>query len=349
MNIAMHATGAVGTQGRGIGVYTKLLTDALKNLKKSDINVELVDTHKTSSSELRERFDLIHYLSFDFFFPTLPFSSALPRVVTIHDTIPLLYPKHYPSGVKGALNLWRQKRALNNVEAIITDSETSKKDIVRFLHVPSSKIHTVYLASTLTSKHKVNNSQVTKKYGLPKDYVIYIGDVNWNKNILALAEACDSLKVHLIIVGKKAASTDFDKNHIENQPLRILHERFGDSQYIHRIGFVPDDELPSVLSQATVLCQPSYYEGFGLSVLDAMEARVPTLCARTQALVELYEQGSTFFDPHSVTSLTKELSSVLKDKKLRMDLIKNGEKVAKRFSWEKTALETSTVYRTILQ
>lgn len=332
-----------GNAGRGVGVYTQLLYDALK--KQEEVSVEAIDVHSTKSFG---SYDLVHYPSFDFFRNTLKTPNK-PFVVTIHDTIPLIYPKNYPPGLKGRLALFRQKQSLKKAAAVITDSFTSKKDIIRYLNVKPERIFPIYLGPTI-SKITKNDSQksVLRKFQINYPYVLYIGDVNWNKNLVSLCRACDQIGAHLVIVGKRAVSKDYDKNHIENRPLVEMQKIAKTSSFIHTIGFVDDEDLPSIVKGAQLLCQPSYYEGFGFSVLDAMSLGIPTVCAKTQALSEIYGSASIFFNPSDVADMASVIGSVLANETLQRKLQKLGLTLSKSFSWNKTASETVTVYKNVL-
>ncbi len=335
-----------GSATRGIGVYTKHLVKALKNIRSKGIQFEVIDANNEKNLH---RFDLIHYPSFDFFFPTLPLRSPVPFVVTVHDAIPLIYPEHYPAGVRGKLTFLRQRHVLQNAKAVITDSETSKKDIIRHLGIDPSKIFPVYLGPTVDPIDKrVQQAKVLRDHSISFPYVLYIGDVNWNKNLVNLCDACEQAKIHLVIVGKKAVSTEYDKTHIENRPLFELQTRFGDSKHIHRVGFISDNELPILIANSQALIQPSHYEGFGLSVLDAMTLGVPTICGKTQALTEIYGDASVFFDTNDVRDIKFCIETVLKDKRLQKKLGEQGEKLSKKFNWETTAHNTISVYKKVL-
>lgn len=332
-----------GNAGRGIGVYTKLLAESLvEYVSTKNSSIDLIDVSNTQSIE---KYDIVHFPYFDFFSHTLKVPAKTNVVVTVHDTIPLIYPEHYPPGVKGKISYFRQKRALQHVSAVVTDSETSKKDIVRFLGIAENNVTPIYLAPTIEAeKMGVRAKDVLQKYGISYPFVLYVGDVNWNKNLVRLAESCERIKKHLVVVGKRAASDNYDRNHVENMPLLELQTRFGNSPYIHRIGFVLAEELPLLMKNATLLCQPSYYEGFGLSVLDAMSIGIPTVCAKTQALVELYESASVFFDPYDVRDMSHRIKEVFENKKMQAKLTKAGLELSKQFSWKKTAEETFQVY-----
>ena len=214
---------------RGIGSYVRNLTRELAKLKK----VESVESKNA---------ELIHYPYFDLFSHTLKIRDK-PVVVTIYDVIPLLYPKYYPTGIKGKFNFFLQKRELKKVTAIITISENSKKDIVKYLRVDPDKVSTIHLAASDIFKPITNHQALVtaqKKYNLPKTFVLYVGDVNYNKNLGALATACRQISVPLVIVGKQASSSDFDVKHVENQPFVKFLQQFGDDSNVLRLGYVPD-------------------------------------------------------------------------------------------------------------
>ena len=329
---------------RGVGAYTKHLVTSLQNLsKRKGFTIDAIDAKNSNLSQ----YDVIHYPFFDFFKNTLPIHKNVKTVVTIHDTIPLLYPLHYPPGLKGSIQLFRQKRALKSISHVITISETSKKDIVRYLPVDANKITSIYEGPTIVERDITQKEiiQLKEKYGLPEKFILYIGDVNWNKNILTLCKAAEKTKIPVVIIGSAAVSDNFDRNHIENRSLVELQEKYGNSPYVIRLGYVSDD-LTAFFKAAFCYCQPSFYEGFGLSVLDALIAKTPVICARTQALVEIYENGCEFFDPKSVESLVLAIENIknMSDTKERISF---GYKLAKTFSWEKTAEQTYEIYKKV--
>ena len=167
---------------RGIGSYTKTLFEALKKEK----NVEVIPfKHLGKIPEA----DLIHYPYFDLFFHTMPIFGKSRTVVTIHDVIPLVFPAFFPAGKRAYINLFLQKIALKKANAVIADSKTSKADIADKLTFPNDKIHVVYLAQSSIFRPQNPKIAIRKKYKLPDKFILYVGDVNWNKNILGLLQA----------------------------------------------------------------------------------------------------------------------------------------------------------------
>jgi glycosyltransferase involved in cell wall biosynthesis len=178
-----------GHSVRGIGKMVEGQVEAIKRLSDKAIKLDTFDFSTNHNTLITGHYDIVHY---PYFFP-YSFSLTLPEkkygkkvVVTIQDLIHLIYPKNYPPGIRGKLNLFKQKQRLKNVDAVITISETSKKDIVRFLNIPADKIHVTYLAGQKFIKKEKDRKKlnlVRKKFNLPEKFALYVGDVNFNKNI----------------------------------------------------------------------------------------------------------------------------------------------------------------------
>ena len=315
MKVGIHLGGlGSGHEVRGIGVHT---SELLKELKLKTKNSEL----KIEEYNQSKKYDLVHYTVFKPFSFSLPFRKPAKKVVlTIHDLIPLIYPKHYPVGIKGNLIFFIQKLLIKkNVDAIITISETSKKDICRFLGVDPSKVHVIYLAPKNVFKPITDHrspaspsqgglSTVQKKYNLPDSFALYVGDVNFNKNIPGLIEMCKYVNIPLVIVGKQAVEIgdrDRDLSHQELTHLKGL-----DWSNVIRLGFVPDHDLAAIYNLADIYIQPSFYEGFSLPPLEAKACGTWVIATKIQVHTEILEGN-------------------------------------KDYSWEKTAKETLALYAKI--
>lgn len=330
------------TQGhavRGIGYYTKNLLEQLQK----DESIMLVDDPKEA--------DVVHFPYFDLFFNTLKTVPGKKNIVTVFDVIPLIYPQNYPPGLRGRVNLFRQKKALKKVDAIITISETSKKDIVRFLDVQPNKVHPIHLAPAVEFKKLVNSTilgRVVEKYKLPRQFVLYVGDVNYNKNLLTLAEACLKIDFPLVVVGKQATQVNVDFNHPENKSFVMFLEKYRDNKKIIRLGFVETKDLVAIYNLATVYCQPSYYEGFGLPILEAQACGTPVVASKIQVHTEIAEGSCLFFNPLNVEDLTRSLNKLIHNKTLRNKLVTESLRQVKIYSWDKTTVSTKRVYANLL-
>ena len=321
---------------RGIGVHTNTLFEELKKLVNREFTI--VDSPKTA--------DITHITKFHPFFISIPFVKPSKKVIlTVHDLIPLIYPKHYPPGVRGHICFAINKYLIGkNVDAIITISETSKKDICRFLNVDPKIIHVIYLAPAIRPKiDSQKKEEIKTKYNLPKKFALYVGDVNYNKNIPGLVKACMMAKIPLVIAGKQAGKIEgLNLSHMELRHLKNV-----DWSNVIRLRYVPNENLPLVYDLANVYVQPSFYEGFGLPVLEAFSYEVPVVVARTQALVEIGEGACLFADQNDPKDMAQKISQVLNEKILRDQLIETGKVIVKNFSWEKAAKETLDVYKNV--
>jgi len=326
---------------RGVGIYTQQLVKSLQSLKISNFSCQLVE----NKSMIKDS-DLIHYPFFDLFFLTLPLKKTKPTVVTIHDVIPLIFPEHFPPGIRGNLKFQIQKFSLKNTKAIITDSENSKKDLFKYLNYPKDKIHVVPLAPAEEFKElKIENYKlkIKQKYQLPEKFILYVGDVNYNKNIPGLIKALAGLKekMSLVLVGKAFKDESLKETREIIQLINSL--RLG--KRVIRLGWIPDKDLVAVYNLASAYCQPSFYEGFGLPVLEAMSCGCPVVAAKNSSLVEICGQAAMMVDPNDINDMIRGLGQALNK---REELIKKGLLQAKKFSWQKTAQQTYEVYQKVV-
>ena len=336
-----------GHQYRGIGVYTQNLVEAFKKERISNFHLQLIDDKK-----IPDDCDLIHYPFFDLFFLTLPLKKEKPAVVTIHDTIPLIFPEHYPPGVKGNVKFQIQKFSLKNVKAVITDSENSKKDIFKYLNYPKERIFVVPLAQGKEFKlikEKSLLDRIQKKYQLPEEFLLYVGDVNYNKNVLGLIKAFAEFKkdhksFKLVLVGKAFQ----DKNLKETKEINQLINLMDLNKNIIRLGWISQEDLVGIYNLATVYCQPSFYEGFGLPVLEAMACGTPVVTSEASSLPEICGEATLMVDSYDIQSLCEGLKSIVDNPSTALMLKQKGLKQSEKFSWSKTALKTYEIYQKVV-
>jgi len=325
---------------RGVGIYARNLSLALtKNYPRDNF---------TLSNQTDHSIDLIHYPYFEPFFLTLPLYHSRPFVLTIHDLIPLKYPMHFPRGLRGSFKWQLQKIALRGSAHFITDSTASAKDIESILHIPQTKISVIPLAPGHTRTTYKMKVVVKQTYHLPDKFILYVGDINWNKNIPGLIKEFSLLKsssLHLVLVGQAfvSKSPTIESNTIRNSILES-----GKSHLIHTIGYTPSHHLPALYSLATVYIQPSWDEGFGLPLLEAMSLGCPVLSSNRGSLREVGGDAVKYFDPRHHGSLAQELTTLLHSRELRTRLIEQGKSRAKIFTWDQTAKLTHAVYEKIL-
>ncbi|KKR89446.1 MAG: mannosyltransferase B-like protein [Candidatus Woesebacteria bacterium GW2011_GWD1_41_12] len=340
-----------GDNVRGIGVYTRELVNTLESIQKTGSNkfelypVDYFD-HQPSSVN---HYDVAHLTRFNPFSISVPLKKPknIKFVLTIYDLIPLIYPDNYPPGFRGWIN-WQINKFLikRNIDAIITISETSKKDICRFIGINPDKVYVTYLAARpIFKKLEIGNweLEIKKHYGLPDRFALYVGDINYNKNLPVLIESCKIAKIPLVMVGKQILEIEkMDLNHSELGHLKNI-----DLSGLIRTGFVSDEDLVKIYNLATVYIQPSLYEGFGLPLMEAFATGVPSIASKTQALVEIAGDAALFADTKDTKNFAEKIKLLVSDSKLKEELIRKGLENAKKYSWQKAAEETFRVYRKI--
>lgn len=303
-------------QNRGIGVYVKEMLARLPGA------VEVVTENQ----------QLIHGLVFKIFSPRrLP----SPAVYTVHDLIPIKYPQAYPRGISGQLRWWRNKKILRQAAGIITDSQASKRDIIQY--IGADKVFVVYLAAGEIFKP----GKAENKFNLPQKFVLYVGDLNWNKNVVALTKTCLKFNYPLVVVGRQAAEESVPVHPETRDLIKFLRLAKKYPKKVIRLGTIAAADLAAVYSRATVYCQPSRDEGFGLPVLEAMNCGCPVLSSGRGSLPEITGRAAMKFNQ-------KNLTKVWQDKTLRQKMSAAGIKQAGKFSWEKTVRETIKVYEKII-
>ena len=332
---------------RGIGFYTERLVNSLKNIKDGPEIVELKNKKDVES----EIYDLLHIPYFSPFIVSLPLKNKVPLAVTVHDLIAVKYPNMYPPGLKGMAKWFIQKNLLKKASIIFADSLASKKDIVEIIGISEDKIIVTLLAAdSCFIKLEKSSSLLHKtmeKFSLPNKFVLYVGDINRNKNIPSLIKACGIVDCDLAIVGKQASSDDFDRNHPENSDLIELQAKAEASDKVSLLGYLSTEELVAVYNLATVYCQPSIDEGFGLPILEAMACGCPVVSSNLGSLSEVVGKAGVLVNP-TPENLAREIDRLFSSSKMRDELSKKGISRAGEFSWQKTAIKTAEGYRKTL-
>lgn len=329
---------------RGVGTYTRLLIEALRH----ESNFEI---HLSGQQTLKTKPDIIHYPFFDLFFPTLPMLRPAKTVVTIHDVIPLLFPEFYPVGKRGKIAFYRQKLLLKTVDAIITDSATSKEDIMRELDIAEKNITVIPLAANpaITTPTEQIIRRVKRDLKLPKQYVLYVGDINYNKNVPQLIKAMKLLpeKLHLVLVGKNFFPQEIPEwRWIEAQiALSDVADR------VHMITTVQADDteaMSAIYSEAIAYVQPSLYEGFGLPVLEAMQCNVPVIASNRSSLPEVGGEVIQLTEPTADAFASAILEVLDWSMSKREQVLRKQRQWVKHFSWQQTAELTAQVYQQLV-
>lgn len=281
-----------------------------------------------------------------FFSPThyLPLYTSSPSVISILDVSYLYFPNLFKKKDLYQLRLWGGC-SIKKAKKIITISNSSKNDIIKMYKVNPDKVSVVYpgIKQDLGLKIKdLSMNDLSKKYGIKGDYILFVGTLQPRKNIVKLIEAFSLIRNHkssigdlsLVIVGKKG----WQFEDILNAP-----KKYNVEDRVKFLDSVSDENLPSLYKNAFCFCLPSLYEGFGLPILEAMQYGCPVATSSVSSLPEAGGDAAVYFDPENVEDIKKSLESIIQSSELRDKLIKKGYEQVKKFSWEKTARETLKV------
>lgn len=330
---------------RGVGTYTRMLTQQLEQM--SQLKVVRSGTKEAKTFEP----DLVHYPYFDLFFSTLPLMRKVPTVVTVHDVIPLKFPEYYPPGIRGKAKFIKQVSALKTTQAVITDSQASKKDIEQELGIKKKNISVVPLAANpeLQKANPKDIRRAQRNYHLPKHYVLYVGDINYNKNIPQLIKAVKYFPRYLKLV---CVGNSFKKQDIEE--WQWIEAQLAMSDVRDKVKFIANlpssatTDLAAIYSNAVCYVQPSLYEGFGLPVLEAMQCMTPVVTAKNSSLVEVGGEHAIFTETNA-ESIFEGIKQVWDwNQTARNELVRSAYLWSQEFSWKKTAQKTHQVYQKIL-
>lgn len=291
----------------------------------------------------RHKVDLLHSPHF-----LLPLVRPCPAVATIHDVIYMACPQDLPSRT-GRLYYRIMMNACSRMATrIITDSEHSRNEIVRYLRADPEKIDVVYPAVDAGFHSVANAAQIAgvrSRFGIDREYVLNVGIYKPRKNHAGLLQAFHTMiqggcHAKLVIAGPMAAGAPV---------LRRLARELGIEEQVIFTGFVNDADLRALYSGARVYACPSLYEGFGFTVLEAMACGAPVVCSSSTSLPEVAGKAALFFDPLIPEEMARQLLRAFSDGALRTFLIEQGRRNLFRFNWEETARQTLGVYHQALQ
>ncbi|MBN1893627.1 glycosyltransferase family 4 protein [bacterium] len=277
-----------------------------------------------------------------------PVPAGSISILTVHDMIPAVLKHRYASGwnplYRAYLSL--MNRAIRRADRIITISESSKQDIIRYAGIPESRIRVIPLGVDCSFK-PVRDAGVLKaiqvRYKLPARFFFYTGGIETRKNVPGLIIAFQKMlksaikDCHLVIGG----------NVEDERGYPALLELVRSSRLEDRIcftGYIENADLPAVYSLAEAFVYPSLYEGFGFPPLEAMACGAPVICSDRSAIPEIVGEAGLLADPENPEQLAQLMAGIWGDAALRSRLMEAGLKRARLFDWDRTARATLDVY-----
>ena len=286
----------------------------------------------------RYRLDLVHFMNFN-----VPLFYRGKFIVTIHDVV-----HHKLPGNKKTRFLHRRAyrtviaNAAKRSKKIVTVSQFSKKEIAETFAIGMEKIKVIYEAATIVPVSDSDVIATRQKYGISKDYILFVGVMERKKNILALVKAFDLLKeqyqlnIQLVLAGK----TDPYYPEVITEAKQIHY-----AKDLIFTGVVTDKEKFALYKGAQAFVSASLFEGFGLPGLEAMTMGTPLVVSNTSVFNEVYDNGAMYFDPLNPSDIAQKIALLLNDEKYRTLIANNAYARAQLFSWDKAAMQTIEVYQ----
>ena len=260
--------------------------------------------------------------------------SKTKRVTVIHDITPVLFPAYHNSASHYVHKLFLP-RITKNADLIIANSEHTKKDLEEHYPNAKGKTEVVYLGKE-PQFVPVVNPLVLEKYKIAAPYLLFVGTLEPRKNLVMLVNAFGKLKnsiatpLQLVLAGKMGWDSEELKSAIANSSHK---------SDIIVTGYVERSELPALYSMAKIFVYPSFYEGFGLPVLEAMSCGTPVVSSNTSSLPEVGGKAALYFAPEDVNALIVHLENLLKDEELYNKHKQLATEESEKFSWEKAGKE----------
>jgi len=280
---------------------------------------------------------------------TVPLWTPRPALVTLHDISYAAHPEWYPYPLNAARKLWYRASA-QRVDAILTDSEFSRREILRVYGINPAGVFRVYLGVNATTFRRTEDpdrlSDFRGRYRLPGRFILHVGDIHPRRNLDRAVAAFrqvrssdpQSRELQFVLVGRKLLASEALEAALQNE---------SDSG-VRSLGYVEEGDLPLFYSAAAAFLFPSLYEGFGLSVLEAMACGCPVIVARGTACEEIAGTAAIAIDPQDVATMAEAVRALLTNKDVAARYSQAGLARAESFSWRRTAEETLAVYRKVL-
>lgn len=288
----------------------------------------------------RDKIEIYHGLSNE-----LPFGinkTAIKSVVTIHDLIFLRLPFCYKFIDRFIYNI-KFRYACKNSDKIIAVSECTKRDIIEFYGINPQKVEVIYQGCNKMFKEQSTAQQkedVRSTYNLPERYILNVGTLEKRKNLFLIVKALKNLPedIHLVAVGRRTSYSDMVMQYAKTNG--ISHR----VHYLHKVAF---KHLPAMYQCAEVFAYPSYYEGFGIPLIEAINCGLPVVAATGSCLEEAAGEGAIYVNPDNVEQFQEVINKLLNDRELRAKLINAGKEHIKKFDEKLLAMKILELYEKV--
>jgi len=272
--------------------------------------------------------------------------GGVKSIVTIADLIFLRYPEYYRPIDRKIYGL-KFKSASEKADRVVTISEQTKRDLIEFYKIPKEKIRVVYpgcsgeFFATPSPEHLLS---IQKKYNLPKEFLLSVGSIIPRKNLLGLVKALPLLKtgkkIPLVVVGKgkgykKTIQAYAGRHHLQEQ--------------IRFIDLADSGALPAIYTLASLFVYPSFFEGFGIPIIESLTRGTPVITSKRSCLPEAGGPETAYIDPAVPKEIARAIDAVLGDSARQEKMILEGRRYARRFEWKNTIPQMLELYAEVLK
>lgn len=264
--------------------------------------------------------------------------EPIKKIVTIHDLIFMRYPQYY-SFFDRKIHLWKFKKAAMTADKIIAISEQTKRDIITYLKVPESKIEVIYQGCHKAFKEQQPDDviqAVKEKFNLPKRYILNVGTIEDRKNLLNIVKGISGTEIPLVVVGRKTnyykkVEAFIQKNKMEKQVL-----------FLEGVSM---EELAVIYKLADVFVYPSFFEGFGIPVIEALFSKTATITSNTSCLPEAGGKDSVYIDPCNYVDIGAKIKFLWENESERKRRAEKSFEFVQKFNDEPIAAQLMELYK----
>lgn len=274
----------------------------------------------------------------------LPLSNKeIKNVITVHDLFQKIDKNYQQFYYRKYLDFFLP-RAIKNSNAIIAVSENTKKDIIEFYNISEGKINVIYEAADeifqprdLDKEHK---QKLISKYNLPSEFILYVGVIENRKNITGILKIADILQknknnIKITLIGNPGFG------------FKQIYEDIKNKNNIYYLDNIEGEDLPYIYNLAKIFLFPSFYEGFGLPPLEAMQSGIPVLSSNTSSLPEVVGEGGIMHNPEDYESFSQDIIKLLEDRDFYDKIRRKGIRQARNFSWRETAKKIVGIFNQV--
>ncbi|MDQ0064810.1 glycosyltransferase family 4 protein [Chryseobacterium lathyri] len=307
-------------------------------------NVRFVETSKGSLSRQlkmgkdaqKQGAEIFHGLSGEL--PLKWGKEPIKKIVTIHDLIFMRYPQYY-SFFDRKIHLWKFKKAAASADKIIAISEQTKRDIITYLKVPESKIEVIYQGCHKAFKEQQSNEfiqEVKDKFKLPERYILNVGTIEDRKNLLNIVKGISGTDIPLVVVGRKTAYYKKIEAFIKKSKM--------EKQVIFLEG-VSMDELAVIYKLADIFVYPSFFEGFGIPVIEALFSKTVTITSNASCLPEAGGKDSVYIDPANYLDIGAKIKFLWENESERKRRAEKSFEFVQKFNDGPIAAQLINLYK----